>query len=168
MLKYLKYLNYLIRHKWFVLLATIKIKGSIYRALIHDLSKFLPSELIPYTRYFYGEHNNIYEGWQGDSEPVKNLYFTVIESDFNLAWCTHIHRNKHHWQYWILHEDSGNTLHLPMPEKYILEMVADWAGAGRAKNGKWDIKKWYRDNYLNIRLNEETRVRIEQILEDLK
>lgn len=30
-----------------------------------------------------------------------------------------------------------------MPERFIREMVADWAGAGRAISGQWEVKQWW-------------------------
>jgi hypothetical protein len=36
----IKYLNYLLRHKWYVGIECFK-KGLIWRGLVHDLSKFL-------------------------------------------------------------------------------------------------------------------------------
>jgi hypothetical protein len=49
-----KYLVYLMRHKWFVLLACRKLRVPLWRAVVHDWSKFLPSEWFPYVRFFNG------------------------------------------------------------------------------------------------------------------
>jgi len=54
MFRVFRYLKYLIRHKWFVFRAGLKLKVSIWRLLIHDWTKFLPSEFFPYLRKFYG------------------------------------------------------------------------------------------------------------------
>jgi hypothetical protein len=51
----LKYLWSMMRHKWFVFIEACKL-GIPWLGLIHDLSKFAPSEFIPYARYFYGNH----------------------------------------------------------------------------------------------------------------
>lgn len=50
---HLKYLSYVLRHKWFVLVAGLKTGAPLWRLLIHDWSKFLPCEWGPYTRTFY-------------------------------------------------------------------------------------------------------------------
>lgn len=42
-----------LRHKWFVLLAGLKTKAPIWRLVIHDWSKFLPSELPHYQSQFF-------------------------------------------------------------------------------------------------------------------
>ena len=52
-MRHLNYLKYVLRHKWFVLLASIRIGAPLWGAIIHDLSKFRPSEWIPYARCFY-------------------------------------------------------------------------------------------------------------------
>lgn len=59
MKKYFKYFNYVLRHRWYVFLECVKL-GIIWRGIIHDLSKFLPSEFIPYANYFYGNKRNCY------------------------------------------------------------------------------------------------------------
>jgi hypothetical protein len=50
---YLKYLLYVLEHKWNVGIECLKM-GMPLHALTHDLSKFRPSEFIPYAKYFYG------------------------------------------------------------------------------------------------------------------
>ena len=50
-MKYLAYLKKLLLHKWFVFLECLKM-GMPLVGLIHDWSKFLPDEFIPYARYF--------------------------------------------------------------------------------------------------------------------
>lgn len=54
MIKYLKYLRYLLRHKWYVGIECFK-RGLYWRGIIHDMSKFRPAEFIPYTNFFYGK-----------------------------------------------------------------------------------------------------------------
>jgi hypothetical protein len=51
---YWKYFKYVVKHKWYVFVACCK-QGIIWRGIIHDMSKFLPSEFIPYARFFHGE-----------------------------------------------------------------------------------------------------------------
>ena len=143
MKKHLQYASYIIRHKWFVFIAGLKIGAPLFRLLIHDWSKLLPSEWFPYANYFYGKGN-------------KKL--------FDRAWNYHIKRNKHHWQYWVLSYDNGSVKCLEMPEKYIYEMVADWMGAGRAIHGYWDISEWYENNKHKMKLHPLTQAKAEVIL----
>ena len=50
----MKYFWATIRHKWYVLLASFKVDLPLWRALIHDLSKFSWAELHHYDRQFFG------------------------------------------------------------------------------------------------------------------
>ena len=148
-MRHFNYLKYVLRHKWFVLLASVRIGAPIWAAIIHDLSKFLPSEWMPYARTFYA--------------PDGSKQY--VESDsFARAWNDHQKRNKHHWQYWLITWDRGNTEPLPMPHRYILEMVADWMGAGRAITGQWEAKAWYEKNSKAIQLHSTTRMEVEKIV----
>jgi len=42
--------------------------------------------------------------------------------------------------------------------------VADWAGAGRAITGQWEVVEWYGKNRAKIILTPETRGLAESIL----
>jgi hypothetical protein len=123
---YWQYLRAVLRHKWFVFLAGLG-RVPLWRLLIHDWSKFTPAEWPQYARSFYGP--------QPRSQQVKD--------DFDRAWLHHQKFNLHHWQYWVMHEDSGKVFCLPMPGVYREEMLADWRGAGRAY-GNADTAAWYR------------------------
>ena len=142
-MSHLKYLRYLLRHKWFVVVAGLRCGVSIWRLLIHDWSKFLPCEWFPYTAYFYGEK---------------------VRLQCDRAWLHHQHLNAHHWQHWMLREDSGRVKLLEMPEQVWREMVADWLGAGRAITGKWEAAEWYAKNREIIQLAPETREGVEALL----
>ena len=156
---YLKFLWSLIRHKWFVFIECCKL-GMPWLGIIHDWSKFRPSEFVPYARYFYGKRTmadipgEIMEIFAGERD--------FVEQAFDIAWLHHQKRNKHHWQYWLLVNDSDEPQirPLPMPEHYRREMVADWRGAGRAY-GNPDTQEWYLKNREKIILHPETRTLVE-------
>jgi len=135
-MKYFKYLNYIIRHKWYVFLECCKV-GIIWQGIIHDLSKLLLSEFIPYSIYFYGNGKN--------------------DKEFDFAWLLHQKRNKHHWQWWILPEDEGGIKILDMPLKYRKEMLCDWRGAGKAQGFGDNTDKWYEKNKNKMLLHKDTK-----------
>lgn len=61
-MKHLKYLSYILRHKWYVFVECCK-RGIYWRGFMHDMSKFLPSQWFPYVNYFYGKKgSDIKEG----------------------------------------------------------------------------------------------------------
>jgi hypothetical protein len=115
--------------------------------LIHDNSKSMDEEFPWYVRRFGGE--------------IKD------DPEWLAAWNHHIHNNPHHWEYWITPggNNEPNTI-LPMPERYVLEMVADWMGSGRAYTGDWDMTDWLSRNLSKIKIHNKTRDNVEKILVD--
>lgn len=133
------YLKYVLRHKWYVLSGCIKL-GIPWRGIIHDLSKFYPSEWTPYVHFFYGDKKD--------------------KAAFDGAWLYHQNRNKHHWQFWMLRDEEQCV---PMPDVYVREMVADWYGAGMAQ-GKPEINAWYQSNKDKMVMHSETRAVVDILL----
>jgi hypothetical protein len=131
---YLRYLKTLLLHKLFVFYAGLfKIRGiPILRLIIHDWQKFLPIEFVPYARYF--------QGGKLDRDKVSFMY----------AWNHHVKFGEHHWEHWLLNPDynfgGADNGKIPIPPKYIREMVADWMGASRAYTGGWDMTEWLNEN----------------------
>lgn len=154
-MKYFKYTWYLIKHKWFVAIECIKM-GLIWRGIVHDVSKLYASEFFAYANYFYAK------------PPCMGVRLKKILDKFDCAWLRHQHRNKHHWQHWVLLNDDGNTVVVPMPKRYVKEMVADWIGAGRAIKGrgtpKDEVVDWYILSRPNMTLSSVTEDIIVQIL----
>ena len=155
--KYIYYIKYLIKHKWYVFLECWHL-GIPWLGIVHDFSKLRWSELVPYARHFGG---NIQRGRD------KTGYYKAGaggDRDFDVAWLYHLHRNKHHHQYWCLTQDDDPNMVLKMPYKYMLEMVADWRGAGKAQ-GTPDTKVWYLAHRERMRLHPVTRVEVEYLLD---
>ena len=169
MLKHLKYLKYLLLHKYWVFYAGLKLKVSIWRLLIHDWSKFLPCEWFAYTNYFYGNHPKFSELPSALKSiwPAKSCE-EYWKDKFDFSWNHHSKFNKHHFQFWVLIEDSGKIKPLKMPEKYVREMTADWEGAGRAITGKWEAWDYYQKNKENTLLHPESRELFERLLRNFK
>lgn len=169
MKKHWRYLSYLIRHKWFVYLACRKCGVSLWRSIIHDWHKFLPDEWLAYANHFYGKHFK----WSDIHGDVRNILCYKDSQEywrerFDQSWNLHQKRARHHWQFWLLTNDSSEPKHQPliMPEKYLREMVADWWGAGRAITGKWEAHRWYEANQGRILISDSTRILVEQILSE--
>ena len=106
MRRHWSYLRYVLRHKWFVLVAGLKIGCPLWRLLVHDISKFRPSEWFPYAVTFYAK--------DGSKQYVESVAF-------NLAWLLHQHRNPHHWQHWVLRQDNPDR-------RYLIQDMGDWEG----------------------------------------
>lgn len=166
----LRYLRYLLQHKWFVFVAGLQTGAPWWRLLIHDWSKFLPTEWSPYVAMFYGpklfaDYGDARHQFAGALGPLGvERKKAERQSAFDLAWLHHQHRNPHHWQHWVLLEDDGDQKLLPMPEHFVREMVADWMGAGRAITGRWDVREWYAKNKTNIELHPDSRRLAESLI----
>lgn len=160
MIKYCKYLWYVIKHKWFVFIECYKL-GIPWLGIIHDWSKFRPSEFIPYTRHFFGGRKSGIEKGR-DSTGYYKPYDTG-DKDFDFAWFLHQKRNKHHWQWWVFPLDKEGYKMLGMTQKYRKEMLADWKGAGRAQKTP-GVEVWYQKNKDKLQLHPSTRLWIEGML----
>jgi hypothetical protein len=160
MINHWNYFKYVARHKWFVFQAGLSLGVPIWQLLIHDWTKFLPSEWFPYVDFFFTKR-----GGKVGAGTKGYIHSPGYDTAFDIAWNHHQKLNPHHWQFWVLIRDSDDPkyLPLPMPEKYIREMVADWIGAGRAQ-GTPDNMKWYAINKDKMILEENTRRRVEQLL----
>ena len=155
--KHWKYLKYVVRHKYYVFQECRKLGVSFRQALLHDISKFRHDEWEAYAEFFYGDHRN-------RKRKNNEVDFTDdYKTNFDYAWNYHLKRNPHHWQYWILHFDSGDMDVLEMPDRYRKEMLADWRGAGKAQ-GRNDIQAWYLQHGVEMKLHENTRKWIEEQL----
>jgi hypothetical protein len=151
MVMHRQYARYVLRHKLFVFLAGLWLHVPLHQLIVHDWSKFLPDEWLAYARYFYGE------GSAERRQPREAKWA------FDHAWLRHQHRSPHHWQHWVLRNDDGSTVALPMPERFAREMVADWRGAGRAL-GMPDTAAWFRRNRGKILLHQNTEALVCRLL----
>ncbi len=148
--RHLVYLKYVIRHKWYVFQACRELGVPLIQALLHDWSKFLPSEWSAYANTFY------------NADGTKKPYAETEE--FALAWCLHQKRNPHHWQFWLLYWDRGELEPMLMPARFVREMVADWVGAGLSITGRREAGEWYHANKDKMKLHPMARAYAEQLL----
>ena len=115
----------------------------------HDMSKTEQDEYAAYDAYFYGGNRSF-----------------AVQQAFNKAWLLHIHRNPHHWQYWILiNDDPGqDAVFIDMDYQYIIEMICDWWAFSWA-SGKLDgIFTWYEEHRQWIKFSPKTRHEVDNIL----
>lgn len=105
------------------------------QGLLHDLSKYSPTEFFESVKYY-----------QGNSSPIDAAKKI---NGYSLAWFHHRGRNPHHYVYWCDNFDEGMTTNL-MPYNYFCEMLCDFLAACRAYMGdkfsfsaehKWWLKK---------------------------
>lgn len=104
-------------HRHLVMIHCFKA-GIIKRGLLHDLSKYSPTEFIPGVIYFQGNRS------PNEREREVNGY--------SMAWIHHKGRNKHHFEYWTDYSTKTGTLDpVRMPDEYIFEMFCDRVAASK-------------------------------------
>lgn len=119
----------------------------------HDKSKTEQDEYLAYDAYFYG----------------NNKSYQVVQ-DYNYAWLVHLHRNPHHWQYWVLINDDPKEgeVCLDMPYNYIIEMLCDWWSFSWKTENLYEMFKWYDERKEHIKLSDKTRKTVDDILGKIK
>ena len=117
-----QHLNTINHHKMAVMTNCFRM-GLIRQGLLHDLSKYAPVEFRTGAKYY-----------QGDRSPNN-----AEREDIGLSysWLHHKGRNKHHFEYWIDYGVNCKTIikGVPMPRRYVAEMVADRVGASKVYLG---------------------------------
>ncbi len=117
--------------------------GLYWQGLTHDLSKYMPSELLEGFRYYE----------DGKSSPNTG---ERIDKGYSGAWMHHKGRNRHHFEYWNDYQQPGKDGHIPpadpnrrgglpyplqsvqMPRRYVAEMLMDRIAAS---------KNYHKDTY---------------------
>lgn len=110
------------KHKLLVMRYCFRI-GLYKQGLLHDMSKYCPSEFLVGCKYY-----------QGDRSP-NNAEREAI--GVSTAWLHHKGRNKHHFEHWVDYSLDGEHVIMgaKMPKKYVAEMVMDRISASRTYMG---------------------------------
>ena len=110
-------------HKWIVFKLCCKV-GLPWRGLLHDLSKYSPTEFKEGIKYYVGCHSPI-------TEAKK-------DKGYSEAWLHHRGRNKHHFEYWIdfSNDRTKGLVGNKMPLCYVIEMVCDRIAACKVYRGE--------------------------------
>ena len=117
-----KHFKTITKHKLLVMQGCFKV-GLIWQGITHDLSKYTPSEFFVGAKY--------YQGTRSPNAAERE------DKGYSEAWMHHKGRNRHHYEYW---QDvslvSGVYEPVPMPRKYLVEMVMDRRAASMIYKGK--------------------------------
>ena len=108
-------------HRWLVRRGCFRV-GLYWQGLTHDLSKYSPTEFAVGIRYFQGNRSP-----NGAEREDKG---------YSKAWMHHKGRNRHHWEYWTdMLPGTRSYEAVPMPRKYLAEMVMDRIAACKVYQG---------------------------------
>lgn len=135
------------RHRNIVLLHCIKA-GIPWRGLMHDLSKYSPTEFLPGARFYSGTHS--------PTEEERREY------GCSYAWMHHKGRNKHHFEYWT---DYSMAIHglapVKMPLVYVIEMFCDRVAASKVYLGSRYVERCPLDYFLrghdHLKMHPQTK-----------
>lgn len=119
------HLKTITEHKLLVMKYCFRV-GLYRQGLTHDLSKYLPSELLMGFRYYE----------DGCSSPNNG---ERREKGYSDAWMHHKGRNHHHFEYWLDYSMHPEEMLYPlqavqMPRRYVAEMLMDRISASKNYN----------------------------------
>ncbi len=142
---FIKHINLVSKHKWYVFKYCAKI-GIPLRGLVHDMSKFSPSEFWESVKYYNGKRSPL------DVSRELNGY--------SKAWLHHKGRNKHHPEYWV--DINAPEIAPIIPYKYMAKMICDKLSANKVYNGK----NWTKQEPLRYWTIEKTEIQVNKHIED--
>ena len=142
-------------HKLLVMKYCFKV-GLYRQGLMHDMSKYLPSEFLVGAKY--------YRGFESPNNVERR------ETGVSSAWLHHKGRNRHHFEYWMdygLDKDKG-IVGMKMPEKYVAEMFCDRLAASKIYMGdkyypEYPLEYFNRSRH-RIIIHPETEAELEKML----
>lgn len=154
--KHFKTITY---HK--ILVAGGCFRVGLYRqGLLHDMSKYSPTEFLVGAKY--------YQGTRSPNNAERE------DIGYSSAWLHHKGRNKHHYEYWIdysMQALPGGMAPVPMPDRYIAEMIMDRIAAskvymGEAYTDRSPLEYYYRGTD-KAPIHPDTRTKLLHVLKML-
>lgn len=142
-------------HKLVVMKECFKI-GLYKQGLLHDMSKYSPTEFFEGIKYY-----------QGTESPHHKERAT---KGYSAAWLHHKGRNKHHFEYWIDYSlDNNKGMEgTKMPPKYVAEMMMDRIAASKVYNkGRYNNHmplEYYEKGKHAYMIHPQTRALLEYLL----
>jgi hypothetical protein len=116
-MKALQHFKTITMHKILVMKGCFRL-GLYKQGILHDLSKYSPTEFLVGCKYFQGERSP-----NNAEREVKS---------YSEAWLHHKGRNKHHYEYWTDYSvDGRGIVPVVMPRRYVAEMFADRVAASQ-------------------------------------
>ena len=106
-----KHFKTITKHRLIVMAGCFRV-GLYWQGLTHDLSKYSPTEFLSGAKY--------YQGTRSPNTAERE------DKGYSQAWMHHKGRNRHHYEYWTdMNRTTRNYESVPMPRKYLAEMVMD-------------------------------------------
>lgn len=122
-MKAIEHFKTITNHKILVMKGCFAL-GLYRQGLLHDLSKYSPTEFLVGCRY--------YKGYMSPNNAER------LDKGYSSAWLHHKGRNRHHLEYWIdyaVNENEGDgrkgMVGMKMPVRYVCEMYVDRVSASK-------------------------------------
>lgn len=147
-------------HKILVMQGCFRI-GLYKQGLLHDMSKYSPTEFLVGCRY--------YKGYMSPNNAER------ADRGYSSAWLHHKGRNKHHLEYWIDYavsngDDKAHTkmVGMKMPIRYVCEMFIDRVSASKNyQKEKYTDKsalEYYEKSVDHYMIHPDTKAMLEYLL----
>lgn len=152
------HLKTVVRHKYLVAQGCFAV-GLYRQGILHDLSKFSPTEFMVGARY-----------WQGNRSPNNAERETI---GYSSSWLHHKGRNRHHYEYWVDYNLRGEIdgqvlIPVKMPGRYVVEMLMDRIAASKVYKGDdytdASALEYYRGGRPELLMHPETAALLEKLL----
>ncbi len=122
MSKLWKHFSTITRHRHMVIRHCFRA-GILWRGLMHDLSKYSPTEFWVGVKY--------YKGNKSPNEGERETY------GFSKAWIHHKGRNRHHFEHWTDYDRITRMMSpVKMPLVFVKEMFCDRVAASKIYQGQ--------------------------------
>ena len=109
--------NTITKHRHMVIRHCLKA-GILWRGLLHDLSKYTPTEFCQGAKF--------YKGTRSPNEAEREAF------GFSKAWMHHKGRNRHHFEYWTDYNPQTKKVGpVKMPLVFVKEMFCDRVAASK-------------------------------------
>ena len=145
------------KHRVLVMKGCFRV-GLYWQGLTHDLSKYSPIEFINGAKF--------YQGTRSPNSAERE------QKGYSEAWMHHKGRNRHHYEYWTdVNAATRQYESLPMPRKYLVEMVMDRRAACMTYQGKnytdSAALEYFRKSMERHRMHPQTQRELDFLLEML-
>ncbi len=153
--RYLEHFKTITEHRRIVRKGCFSV-GLYWQGMVHDLSKYMPSEFLVGAKY--------YQGYRSPNNAERE------DIGYSSAWLHHKGRNKHHYEYWIDYSATELKGMVParMPVKYLVEMYMDRVAASKIYNKGHFTKDMPLDYFLggkeHIIMEEHSKRMLEHLL----
>ena len=153
-MNFIGHLTTVIRHRNAVIYHAFKA-GILWRGLLHDLSKFSPTEFFAGAKYYTDGTRSPNEGERADFGHSK-------------AWMHHKGRNRHHFEYWTDYNPETKVVSpVEMPLVFVKEMFCDRVAASKIYQGSNYTDKHPLEYYKRGTVKRPIHPETARVLEDL-